>query len=69
MSTSSHFEPFATDDLGKNYVIYIASIIPSPALQKWLQSSIRVVYFYDLICNHMVLIQHFEQLDTWWKCV
>lgn len=34
MSTSSHFEPFATDDLGKNYVIYIASIIPSPALQK-----------------------------------
>lgn len=39
MSTSSHFEPFATDDLGKNDVIYnIASIIPSRALQKCLQS-------------------------------
>lgn len=39
MSTSSHFEPFATDDLGKDDVIYnIASIIPLCALQKCLQS-------------------------------
>lgn len=30
MSTSSNFEPFATDDLGKNDVIYsIVSVNPS----------------------------------------
>lgn len=30
MSTSSNFEPFATDDLGKNDVIYHAVLLPPP---------------------------------------